>query len=317
MPGPVGRRGAAGFSLVELMIAMAIVGLFLGAVYGLFINFLGEAGEQAAVSKRGLDQRVGLRLMRRDLSSAGFGVAASDLGGAVDGGANTVTVRSTDVHNRDNAGRHGILAGSPGSQSVDGLAGSTYGVALSPARELVDSGELASLDAAARNLFFAANTDGAADLGNAYSPEPYYFERTYELSSQCNGGDCGECATGSRDLQYDDNEGAAGPVVDCVLDLQVRYGFRQGTGGVAYSHDPANLPPQASDATPDILKVGVVVQGGQRMRGRTMTETPVTYGDPDLREDATGSVIEVDLTATQQEYRWQAVEMTVPLENVQ
>lgn len=314
---PRNSAQTAGFSLVELMIALAIVGLFLGGVYGLFINFLGEAGEQAALSKRGLDQRVGLRLMRRDLASAGFGVAATDMAGAVAGGATTVRVRSTDAHGHDNAGRHGILNGSPGSQSAAGLAGSIYGVALSPARELVASGELANLDAAPRNLFFAANPDGAGDLGNPYAPEPYYIERAYELSSDCSGAGCGECATGTPDLQYDDTNGGIEPVVDCVLDLQVRYGFQQSGGGVTYSHDPATPPALAVDATPDLLKLGVVVQAGQRMRGRTMTETPVRYDDADLRVDNLGNVIDVDLTATQQEYRWQVVEMTVPLENLQ
>ena len=55
-------------------------------------------------------------------------------------------------------------------------------------------------------------------------------------------------------------------MVDCVLDLRVRYGFRLSDGGVGYSHDPGSPPPAAQGATPELIKLGVVIQAGQRVQ---------------------------------------------------
>ncbi len=301
----VGHQSPLGFSLVELLIAMVVVGIFMGGVYGLFLHFLGASGEQAALSKQGFDARLGLQLIKRDLASAGFGLDRGELNQAVSGSGTSVTIESTAVHGRTAAGQHGVIQA---GGSVPGIAGGTCGVAMTPEREWLAVGELGSLGVAARNLFFAGNQDACPyDPDN---PPDYFFARAYGLSTSTDS----ECAPGTPNLQYEDypsrDKGGFGGIVNCVLDLQIRYGFQMNAGDVDFTTDPDTPPAGTADSFPDLLKIGMIFQAGQGHRNRTVTAGPLNYQDPDLELD-TG----VDLSAEQQNYRWQALEWTARLVN--
>ena len=309
---PESRRfpDAAGFSLPELLVAMAVVGIFMGGVLSLFVNFLGESGEQAALSKRGLDARLGFQLVRRDLANAGFGIATGDLSGAVTGTGTSVTIRSTAIHTREEmAGTHGPIM-APGSACpsgagerpvADGMGGclddGLRGVAMTPDRDfLEDVASGSAIDAAEGNLFFVGNQDDG---------EPYYFERTYELS--VNPGS--ECAGGSHNLQFDDTNGSAGGVVDCVLDFRIRYGFELTDGSLGFTTDPDAPPGSAVDPGVDMLKAALVVQAGSEYQ-EAVSPASLQYRDSDF------SGITVNLDSEQRRYQWRRVEWAVSLEDM-
>lgn len=299
-----------GFSLIELMVAMAVVGIFLGAVFVTFTNFLGESANQASLSAQSLDVRTGLNQVRRDLASAGLGIPedGSQLDNAVTGNQSSVRIRSTGVTGRDGdngnrAGKVGVLQSGPSAQ---GIPGDATGVVLTPAREYITAGELQTLNPSLKTtkLFFVTQL----------SPNEFY-ERTYALSSECDSGSnpCGDCADGTADLQYQDASGNSGrPVVECVADFRLRYGFQTSGGGIDFtSTSPGNPPAGIEDTYPDVLKVGMVVQVGGRYRNEVRTESPVSYADSDLQ---TGDG--VTLSDEQKQYRWKVVEWTVPLTNM-
>jgi len=301
---PCIRPAARGFTLVELLIAMVIVGIFLGAVFGTFIHFLGTSGEQAALSSRSFEARTGLVQVRRDLASAGFGLPEGGLNNAVAGTPTSITIRSTAMTGRTDgtgqeAGQVGILQS---GETVNGVPAGTNGVVLAPSREYITEGQLGSMGVSLKTtkIFFVTRLN------------PDYYERQYQLSAACNGTGCGDCAQGTPDLQYQDTNGGATPqpAVECVQDLQVRFGFQTSAGGLAFSN-PGNLPAGADDTLPDVLKVGMVVQVGSKHRGQTVTSSPINYQDSDLQ--VTGGV---GLNSQQQQYRWQVVEWTVPLPNI-
>lgn len=297
-----------GFSLVELMVAMAIVGIFLGAVFVTFTNFLGESANQASLSSQSLDARTGLNQVRRDLASAGMGMDEGDLPDAVAGNASSITIQSTGVTGRKDgngnwAGQVGVLQS---GETVNGIAQGASGVVLTPAREKVASGQLGSLgdDVSLKTtkLFFVTQLS------------PDYYERTYELSDDCDpsANECGDCADGTPDLQFADTNDSSGPTVKCVEDFRVRYGFQTAGGGLDFTQtDPNNQPTGSEDALPDVLKMGMLVQLGSEYRNEVRTESPVSYSDPELQNGGA-----VSLTTEQQQYRWKVVEWTVPLTNM-
>jgi len=303
------RQGSPGFSLVELMVAMAVVGLFLGAVYGTFINFLTESGEQATLSKRGFDTRLGLDLMRSDLRKIGFGVAAPQLAATVSGDNQNLTFRSTAVHSQGAmAGVHGVLYEAGGNLTAnDWLGGnvsaSQPGVVMTPDRELLQTVQLQNVSVAPRNLFFA--TPNATGAG-------YFYQRTYYLGG---GGVNAGCADNnvSNLLFRDASPNNMGPVsvIDCVLDLRFQYGFELAAGGIGFSGDPATPPSGSADNLPDVIKVGLMIQVGDRYRNQTPTPGPLNYSDPDLQLSTP-----ISLSTDQQRYRWQIVEWSVSLENM-
>lgn len=290
-----------GFSLVELLVAVAVVGLLLSAVYGVFINFLTQSGQQAALNKRAADMRAGLSLMRRDLFATGIGIAQEELDAAVAGANASVTIRSTVMSGRGHpAGEYGVFR----NGDVAGIGGETLGLPLTGSREKAVSskGKLTNLDAADGRIFFA---------GNQNSGEEYYFEREFRLSDSTGR----QCASGTQNLLWegypDAAYGGSSPLVDCVLNFRVVYGFHQSGGGVDYADSASAAPDDSSDLRPDLLKVGLMVQAGDRFRGKNVSPASMNYTDPDLNGVGT-----VDLSADQRKYEWTRVEWSIPLTNI-
>jgi hypothetical protein len=68
------RRRTAGFSIVELMIALAIVMLVLAAAITFFIGGVRQYKTQTKIAESNIEGVLGLELLRRDLESLGFGL---------------------------------------------------------------------------------------------------------------------------------------------------------------------------------------------------------------------------------------------------
>ena len=74
------RRREAAFTLVELMIAMAIVMLVLYAAINFFIVSVRQYKVQTKITETNVEGILGLELLRQDLESLGFGLPWNNLG---------------------------------------------------------------------------------------------------------------------------------------------------------------------------------------------------------------------------------------------
>jgi type IV pilus assembly protein PilW len=70
--GALEKAGKQGFTLIELIVAMAIVGVALGSIYGVFISSNRSYHTQDEVAEVQQGVRVGLAFMVRDLRLAGL-----------------------------------------------------------------------------------------------------------------------------------------------------------------------------------------------------------------------------------------------------
>lgn len=300
------KEGAPGFSLVELMVAMAIVGILLAAVYGTFITFLTNSAEQAALSKRSLDTRIALTQFRRDIRSAGYGIAEAGLSEAVAGNTSSVTLRSVAFHSRmSDIGQHGVLREDGNVYNDRGMQipQDESGIVMTPSRELLDGGQLQNITATAGSLFFVAPNTGETN---------YFYQRQYKLSGSTPEG----CADGAAGLQFDDQDpnplAVDQPILDCVLDLRIQYGFQLSGGGIGFGSYPSGSDVNnKDDDLPDLLKVGLMVQVGHEYRNQTPTSGTLNYSDTDLELDTA-----IDPVGEQEHHRWQVLEWTIPLENM-
>jgi prepilin-type N-terminal cleavage/methylation domain-containing protein len=68
------RRGKSGFSLLELMIALAIVAFVLAAASTFFIGVVKQYKVQSKITESNVEGVIGLELMRQDIESLGFGL---------------------------------------------------------------------------------------------------------------------------------------------------------------------------------------------------------------------------------------------------
>jgi prepilin-type N-terminal cleavage/methylation domain-containing protein len=74
------KRGESGFSLLELMIALAIVAFVLSAASTFFIGVVRQYKVQTKITESNLEGVIGLELLRQDVESLGFGLPWNNLG---------------------------------------------------------------------------------------------------------------------------------------------------------------------------------------------------------------------------------------------
>lgn len=64
----------SGFSLIELLIVIAILGFVLAGVTQLFTGIFTTYRQQSAIAETNIEGNIGLELLRQDLSNAGYGI---------------------------------------------------------------------------------------------------------------------------------------------------------------------------------------------------------------------------------------------------
>lgn len=67
-------RGRKGFTLVELLVVMAILFMVLTSAFSLFLDLLGTYKQQAKLAESGVERMIGLDLLRQDIERAGYGL---------------------------------------------------------------------------------------------------------------------------------------------------------------------------------------------------------------------------------------------------
>ena len=71
VPESTGQRG---FTLVELMVVMAITVFVLAATSKILVSMISTMKQQSKIAETSIESVVGLEIMRRDIQSAGFGL---------------------------------------------------------------------------------------------------------------------------------------------------------------------------------------------------------------------------------------------------
>lgn len=68
------RKGHNGFSLIELLVATAILAIVIMMTSDIFTIVVAQSGQQTKVASTGMDSVIGLRLLRYDIEHAGYGL---------------------------------------------------------------------------------------------------------------------------------------------------------------------------------------------------------------------------------------------------
>ena len=85
------KRGDSGFSLLELMIALAIVASVLVAASTFFIGVVRQYKVQTKITESNVEGVLGLELMRQDVESMGFGLPWNNLSAYTESTAANIT----------------------------------------------------------------------------------------------------------------------------------------------------------------------------------------------------------------------------------
>jgi len=68
------RKREAGFSLIELIVVVAILGFVLAAISEMFVGLLRGFKQQSKITETNIEGVIGLEMLRRDIQSAGYGL---------------------------------------------------------------------------------------------------------------------------------------------------------------------------------------------------------------------------------------------------
>ena len=67
-------KRAGGFSLVELMVALAVISMAIAASSNIFLRMFTNLKQQSKIAETNINGIIGLEMMRRDIEHAGFGL---------------------------------------------------------------------------------------------------------------------------------------------------------------------------------------------------------------------------------------------------
>ena len=199
------KRRESGFSLLELMIALVIVGFVLAAASTFFIGVVKQYKVQSKITESNVEGVIGLELLRKDLESLGYGLPWNNLpsynealsgvlndGGAapravvsvdnstlgINNGSDYLVIKSTRVWMDNAAGKWTTLRAGPvtrhwGSQEED-LVDGDFVIVLSPG----------GLTTPQRVLLTPAGGTNFNNL-SAYDPnDPFQTNIVYGIGSQ-------------------------------------------------------------------------------------------------------------------------------------
>jgi prepilin-type N-terminal cleavage/methylation domain-containing protein len=354
------KRRESGFSLLELLIALAIVAGVLTAASTFFIGTVKQYKVQTKITESNVEGILGLELLRQDLESLGYGlpwnnlpsygeassgvlndagaapravlsVDASTLG--INNGSDYLVIKSTRVGMDAAAGKWTTLRpgevkrdwGFPEENLVDG----DRVVVLSPGSSTTDQrvlltpvggadfGNLASFDpddAFQTNIVYGIGP--MATTRFPFNRADYYIvdDPLYPTPQHCAPitGTLVKSVVRHTDGALDNPL----PLLDCVADMQVVYGYKNNPSDniVVWTPDLAGLFPAGPNAAADIrsklveVRVHILGQSGQRDDSYTFPQDNVYVGS-----EAAGRSFDV---SGYRNYRWKQYTIVVKPRNL-
>ncbi len=358
------RRTEHGFSLVELLVAMTVFVFVMAASSNLFLSVLGQFKQQTMIAETGLEELVGLDLLRRDIEHAGFGLpwiipntTSYTEGGVGDayrdtspnppravvggdgGGLNSsdvLVVRGANVVSDPAAHKWTLLRS--GNSKVDGLSGNPafasddHIIVMEPG--ITSDNERLLVLKSGSTTVYAAEYSGTSD----YAPPPDQTNVVYGIATDdgatgtlampFNRADFlvtttlvdvpSSCASGTgvlvkREMNpYDGTTLQVLPLLDCVADMQVGYGWDTDENGMVDTTNDT-LPASSATAAGEIrnklkeVTVHILAHEGKMDRNYTHATPDITVplrtGDFDVSDKLN--------------YRWKLHTLVVTPNNLQ
>ncbi|MEJ5301511.1 MAG: type II secretion system protein [Thermodesulforhabdaceae bacterium] len=333
------KFGLNGFSLVELLAAIALVSIVLAIVFPQFASILKHSTSTRKVAKTQSDLFADLEYIFKEISLAGYGLPVSrdnlSRSWCVREGHSAVVVESTGnasesliiysagVGNRKGRGRWGIVDVNSGSLSLFGVSGMLPPTSNSYVM-IIDTA-----DASLRKLgVFKVSNNGLATIKKYVSDEVLTNKIAYWIPTASSSEiyECYEsqfyiesyssdkpqiCANSTSVLVKDQDppDGGVGkaPILDCVKDLRFRLGcVDYNTGSVNW-----RTSCRASEV-PKMVRVGMVVQASGREKDIVFPHSSLS-----LFSSLGSNSIVISLTEDERYYRWTTVEKTIFIPNVE
>lgn len=326
------RLKMRGFSLIELLIVIAILGIVLAVIFSEYIRVLQQAAVTRKVVKTETDVVNVIWPLFKEIESAGFGTPAKSSTGSTssctkansllpfsyDSANNKIVIHSTAAGEKSDAGSWSAIGN---NCLVTGISAGQYVVVINPA----GMAQLAwtNTTPSGSDVVLAGCDPMWVDMIAYWSPsggglecvEAFYQMKPYATKL----GICAPSGSGTdetvgrlmRSIAYNNGDDNSQPMLECVRDFSFRFGcINRSNGSLTWVTDPSGCTSTTGDLR--LLKIGIIVQESPMDTSYSSPATIALFTDLGAGMQKT-----VNILPTQRNYRWRPIERTIVLRNLE
>ena len=330
-----------GFTLIEILVAILIVSLLLGAAYVTYITIIKGFGRETKSVETQIETAVGLELIRLDIEHAGYGIGEDqpDLPVELDTVTNTLIIRS--VLNNTRLIRD-TVTGDPIHWSLVECQGPGLIPIVSAGDDVTNIPSNTGLVflGAANRVHAGTTTDGTCPGAGIFVAVPYDTTVANGCTTQfCNiiryflsgGQNLPTCNPNTRNLLRAVGDSPGSPLINCVADVRFTFDVDRDGDGVVDVRDGdfssldinGDTAVTAGEVRNHLRAVNVYIllqEGGfdRDYDFRNFRTCSVAPADPRLSGDCvvTETGVELNLPLDFRNYRWKVVKLSVRAMNL-
>ncbi len=315
-------RGQRGITLIELLVAVAISILLVGAIYQTYISLFRGARTVSETEESFLERQLSVELIRLDIEHAGYGIAYDEpnLPLVWNDAGKTLTIRSVLNSIAELGSPWAVANCSSGGCSFVinpyGLSQTETLIFLSAdTKSFVAQDTLNNLSGVS-GVLLAIRYDGAPS-GGCSTQDCYLIE--YSLSNNR----LPSCHPSTRNLVRTVNGGSASPLISCVSDFKVTFDLDTDGDGFVDSFDSTTIPDVNGDSVIDrsdletaIKRVNVYVAFHEGEKDPSFSFSP-SSGCSSYSNCIIYGNVELELPSSDyQNYRWRVLKISVKPKNI-
>lgn len=301
-----------GFTLIEVMVALAIMSIITALTFPAFFDLLNVSKGETSSNEAHIDKIVGLELMRLDLEHANYGIGTNVSTPSITWDAtNKILQLNSTINNTNQATIGWMLYDCTNSNRSLGI---TSGNLIKDKRQDSSNTCFSLLDSN-RQYVATETTTGSCPTGqNVYTAFPIARNQTgtpcastpytsvqYKLSSGTN--TLSDCAIGTHNLLRQVGAGTGEPILNCIADFAVTFDLDTNNDDVIDTPSSNTAPSSVSDVLNQVKNIHMyaLMQTGRK--------DDTLNSNENLSIEGGGTLSKVGITDASN-YRWKVVHIS-------
>lgn|GEM_PF-3815959 len=308
-------KSSKGYSLIELLVTMAIMLIVLSAVYLTYISILKGYKKESATGSKIVEEQSGLEIVRKDISLAGLGLPSDISPVSISGAGDNITLNLYSTQNPSNNKTLGYLVLKYDNSSND------WSIVYDK-REDTTNNNIVVVDGNRKFWVSGIINYGKIPQDNATKPQsnnyisfgfPYDVSNYQTISYKISGTPVERCNPTTKNLTRNNI-----PIINCVKGFKIFFGVDSNGDGSAdiYLEDMTNN--YLDNATKiynnlNTITLYILTHDGGIDRSFNYTSDNITFTDSEIGKTVSFSLLGVQ---DYRYYRWKILKISGKTINV-